>query len=243
MGVIKPTKEGRTYSIWTMLMNYMLFSMDKQLDKDFDPGFRISIINSCWIAIEPFTKECLYWHIMSDYNDMPVPDEFKFKKGCAATLKSIGKNKEELELKQFHEELILKELFANKAKNSTWYPAIKLCTEIDKPIEKKISQWEFLQNLYRLRNGLTHGQTIKILKSNFATINDEISKDYIKSIRYLNGKKIVNIDLLIENQNIADLLNTKVTNFLINETAKSFDDISNVFQGNYIASQWKSIRK
>lgn len=101
----------------------------------------------------------------------------------------------------------------------------------------------FLQNLYRLRNGLTHGQTIKILQSNSSQIKDEISREYVKSINYLNGKKIIDKNLLIKDQNISDLLNQDVTNFIIDETAKSFDDIANVFKGSYISAQWKRMRQ
>ncbi|MCB0703631.1 MAG: hypothetical protein KDC55_13065, partial [Ignavibacteriae bacterium] len=74
MGVIKPTLEGRTYSIWGMLMNYALFSINQKLNIHYDPGFRIAIINSCWISIESFTKECLYWHIMTNYDNMLLPN-------------------------------------------------------------------------------------------------------------------------------------------------------------------------
>jgi len=242
MAVIKPSLSGKTYSIWKMLMNYLLFSMDKNLAEDFDPGFRISLINSCWICIESFTKECLYWYIMSNYDKMEIPDEFKYKKGCSSNIQGIGKSKDDIEMVKFNEELRLKEEFAMKAKSSSWYPVLEICNEINMPIEKTISQWEFLQNLYRLRNGLTHGQTIKILKSNFDHLKDEVSKEYIKSIRYLNGKKVVDMKLLIEKQNILDLLNQDVTNFIIDETAKSFDNIAEVFEGSYVSAQWKNMR-
>ena len=243
MGVIKPTLEGRTYSIWGMLMNYALLSINQKLNIHYDPGFRIAIINSCWISIESFTKECLYWHIMTNYDNMLLPNEFKYSKGVIEIIKSIFRTKEENEMMQFDQESNLKERFANKAKDSAWYPVLEICNLINMPIEKSISQWDFLQNLYRLRNGLTHGQTIKILQSNSSQIKDEISREYVKSINYLNGKKIIDKNLLIKDQNISDLLNQDVTNFIIDETAKSFDDIANVFKGSYISAQWKRMRQ
>lgn len=242
MGVIKPTKSGRTYSIWKLLMNFVIFSSDKILKEDFDPGLRISMINSCWISIESFMKECLYWQIMSEYGNMSIPKRYKYREGCLQKMKSIFKSKEELEMLKFQVELKLKDDFANEALRSSWYPALKICNELNLKIEKNIPQWAFLQNLYRLRNGLTHGQTIKILKANFDHINDEVSKEYIKALRYLNGKKIINLKRLIEHQDIRDFLNQELTDFVIDETAKAFDEIAEVFEKSYTSAQWKQMR-
>ena len=243
MGTIKPSSQGRTYPIWKMLMNYSLLSMEREFSEDIDPGFRISIINSCWISVESFTKDCLYWHILSNYDEMEVPVEYQYKRGCARHLASMVRSQDVNEIDQLQEKVRLREEFANKAKASSWYPVLKICEQIDRPIDKRISQWEFLKNLYRLRNGLTHGQPIKILKSNVEDLKDEISQEYVKSINYLHGKRIIDMKLLIKGQNISDLLNKTTTDFILTETANCLDAIAQVFIDSHISKQWKEMRK
>lgn len=242
MGVIKPSMEGRNYPIWSMLMNYNLFTLDKTLAEDYDPGLRISIINSCWISVESFTKECLYEYILRFYDDMIIPDEYKLKRSCIQKIKNFFKKKEELELEEFKEGLGLKQKFADEAFGSSWYPVLKICNEIELPIEKTIGKWDFLQNLYRLRNGLTHGRTIKMFTSNIENVKDGVAKEYLKSIRYLNGKKIIDMKKLIETKHIGHLLNPKVSNYIVNETIDTFDEIANVFDKTSVAAQWMRLR-
>lgn len=226
-----------------MLMNYSLFSMGNTLPKEHEHGFRISVINSCWIAIESFLKECMYELIMREYNTLNIPVEFQYKVGCIGRIKSIFKSKLELKTQKQIAELGLKEKFANNVKSSSWYPALNYAAEIQRPIEKSIGQWEFLVNLYRFRNSFTHGQPIKILRSNFDSVKDEVSKEYIKSIRYLNGKGVINLDKLIQTQDIDLLLNGYTTDFIINETSKALDEIAKLFDTTMTANQWIIMRK
>lgn len=239
MSEIIPIKEGQNYPLWSILMNFSLYSMNNILPDEYDIGLRVSIINNSWIAVESFTKECLYEFIMRYYDNMEVIEEYKYSKGCITNIIECTKSKDEIEWVEYQEKLKLKEAFANHIKTLSWYPLLKICNSINLPIENKISQWEFLKNLYRLRNGLTHGQGFKILKSNFDSIEDEVSKEYFKSINYLNGKKVIDKGKLINTQNINHLINKKLSDFVINETAKAFDDISNIFEKTSNAQRWK----
>lgn len=236
MGIIKPTKEGKTYSLWQILMNFSIFSMENELDEAMDLGLRISIVNNSWISIESFIKDCLYEYIMRFYNDISFPNT----SNKDYVLSLVNSTKTDFKLSEntdFHD-LELKEIFSSIVKKQSWYPLLTICNDLQLPIEKKISQWEFLQNLYRLRNGITHGQGFRIMKSNFEHFEDEISEEYIKSIRYLNGKKVINISKIIETQDINEIVNKKLSDFIVTETAKAFDDLSKVFEKTTIAQRW-----
>lgn len=242
MGVINPSAQGKLYPIWQLLMNFSLFSMTNELDEDLDPGLRVSIIISCWISLESITKECLNEHIMTSYPHMEVPKRFKPNKGLLKMICDFFRKKSKVELEDLNLELTSKEKFATEANSQSWYKLLSLCNEIKIPIENNINNWDFAQNLYRLRNGLTHGKTIKIMKSNVKYLKDDISKDYIKSINYFNGKKIIDKNLIIKNQNIRDFLNHKLTDFIIIETANTIDNIVDKFPKTYVSQQWKAIR-
>jgi len=242
MGIIKPMISGKSYSIWILMLNYCLYSMENKLKSDYDPGFRVSIINSCWIALESFLRECLFETVMRDYDRISLPNKFKLKQNYFQYLKNYFIEKEKIELINFKMKLQKKQEFADHVKSLSWYDLLKVCDQINFPIEKKIKSWEFTQNLYRLRNGLTHGQEIKIGKSNTNDIDDYLSKEYIKSLRYLNNKKIIDLNKLFENQDINNLLNQVTTNFIINETCKSLDDVSAIFNNTYTAAQYRTMR-
>lgn len=243
MGIITPSSQGRSYSMWKILLNFSLVSMGKELDEDTDPGFRAAIIISCWISIESILRECLIELIQTSYNEIPVPQEFKYKKSIIRQFKNLFENKNTVTMQKFNKELELKEMYVNKIKSYSWFDLLKTCNTLQINIENDINSWEFLVNLYRLRNGLTHGQSIKIMKSNVDFLKDEISDGYIKSINYLNGKRIIDKALIINSQDIKDLLNEKLTDFVINNTALAIDDITSKFGNTYITKQWIDMRK
>ncbi|MBK8295890.1 MAG: hypothetical protein IPK91_01075 [Saprospiraceae bacterium] len=242
MGVIQPSSQGKSYSMWKILLNFSLVSMGKELDEDTDPGFRAAIIISCWISIESILRECLFELIQTSYNEIPIPPEFKYKKSIIRTFRNFFKNKNAISMEKFNKELELKEMYVNKIKSSSWYELLKTSNTLQRNIENAINSWEFLVNLYRLRNGLTHGQSIKIMKSNVSFLKDEISDGYIRSINYLNGKGIINKAIIIKNQDIKDLLNEQLSDFVINNTAVAIDDITSKFANTYITKQWKDMR-
>ena len=243
MGIIQPSSQGRSYSMWKILLNFSLVSMGKELDEDTDPGFRVAIVISCWISIESILRECLIELIQTSYDELPIPHEFKYKESIFCKFKNLFKNKDDIIMKKFNLELELKEKYVNKIKSYSWYELLKTCNILHRNIDNTIPSWDFLINLYRLRNGLTHGQSIKIMRSNVSFLKDEISDGYIKSINYLNGKGIIDKNLIIRNQDIKDLLNERLSDFVINNTAIGIDDITSKFKDTFITGQWTDMRK
>lgn len=243
MGVIKSSMEGKIYNVWQLKMNYLLYAVKEKLVEEYDPGFRISIIISCWMAIESFLRDCVCEYIMRYYHDIDVPEEFQYKASCSDKMKLAGISEQKIAEFKAITELGLKEKFANKARNSEWSTLLDICDQLDKPIEKHKPEWEFLKNLNNLRNGFAHGLSLSILQSNVTHLDDEISEKYKGAIRYLDKEKVVSLQKLISSQNISELLNSNTTKFFFDKTVEVFDYISDVFSSSYSAVRWQRMRQ
>ena len=140
-------------------------------------------------------------------------------------------------------ELKLKTKFANYVANdrdASWNLLKKVSKQIGYDLEDMPNDnWSYMKNLYHLRNGLAHGKDIKILKSGTSNLEDDISKHYVKSINYLNTKKVISKTRLIATQDINEILNKDTTDFVIQESYNLMDEIKKIFHDTFTANQWK----
>lgn len=239
---IEPSMSGKEYSIWRLLLNYHTYVFNTVHPKDFDPGFRINLINSCWFAIESFLKMSMSETVMKDYDKLSIPTEFKYQPTCLEWIKNLFKSKEAKDMIRFNKELDLKEKLNQKIISNSWGKNLELSTELGRPIEKKIKSWEFAINLYRLRNGLVHGQSFKFMKSHTSHHDDEVTKHYRKSLKYLNTKKVIDLQKIIDTQDITLLLNRDLSYFISVESANVIDDINQVYNNTFQSYMWSQMR-
>ncbi len=243
MAVIPPTKKGKTYSIWRILVPFILFPHSSTIHPLFEPGLRLNTITSCWSMIEAFTRNCLDEIVLTKYHEIPLPKDYQHKFSFLDKLLNLFRSKAKIEDLRLRSELNLKVKLSDKITDVSWSQLGTIAETVGFPLNSISNEsWAFTKHLYNLRNAFLHGRKIKILKSNFESHPDEITERYNKALRYFESKKAISLQRLIDTQDINELLNKSLTDVVIDETVKALDELAELFKNTYESAQYKKLR-
>lgn len=245
MGVIKPTWQGKEHQIWRHTISFLLFPLNESLPKEYELGFRLTTINAAWSTIESFLRCLLNEFAKHNFDTLDLPSEWKVKYSLCQKIKRFKLNKNEKQWEDFNKKLELKTIYCKRIEDAAWKDLNVISKEMNFDLIKltKDNLWEFIKHLQNIRNGLMHGVSIKIMKSNFDEFDDEITEKYFKSLGYLEKRKVLKKSDLIATQDINLILNKQVTDLIINETILVLDNFGDIFSTTMTAKAWKEARK
>jgi hypothetical protein len=211
------------------------------LPSQYELGFRLTTINASWSTIESFLRCLLNEFVKRNFDTLQLPAYWKVKYSLVQKIKRCNLNQNEKQWADFKKKLELKEKYCKRIEDAGWSDLNIIAKEMSFDLKKltKDSLWEFITHLYNIRNGLMHGVTIKIMKSNFDKFEDDISEKYYKSLGYLEKRKVLKKSDLISTQDINLILNKQVTDLIINETILVLDSFADLFSTTMTANSWK----
>lgn len=242
---MKPQLEGVKISVWKIHANYLLYPLTTDINPKFESGFRVNAILSSWACIESFIRSCIYQMIATKYDEFDIPNLSDRKKSWYKSTKFkilwFLKNDNQ----KWDYNLQRKTDILNGLSKMGYSKLIILSQALNKNLKSELPNetWSFMENLYKLRNALMHGQNLTIQKSNSPHMKNHINSEYNKALRYLNGKGVIDYDNLFTSFNEADIFNRKATDFIINQTIETLDGLASIFESTMDSGSWIESRK